>query len=119
MGKEVTLQELESTFKTIKPGSRIFVSTGCGEPQYLMRTFAEFIGDHPKSHWGNELIQVWTLGLFNFEEDRFRDLLRFNTFFISPVFRNAVNSGKADYAPVFLSQVPSLFKTKRIALDVA
>jgi len=119
MGKEVSLQELESTFKTIKPGSRIFVSTGCGEPQYLMRTFSEFIGNHPKSHWGNELIQVWTLGLFNFEEDRFRDLLRFNTFFISPVFRNAVNSGKADYAPVFLSQVPSLFKSKRIALDVA
>jgi acyl-CoA hydrolase/GNAT superfamily N-acetyltransferase len=119
MGKELSIEQLSTAFKDIKPGSRIFVSTGCGEPQFLMRTFAEYIGSNPKSHWGNELIQVWTLGLFNFEEDRFRDLLRFNTFFISPVFRNAVNTGRADYAPVFLSQVPALFKSKRIALQVA
>lgn len=119
MAKELTVDQLGTIFSQIKQGSRIFVSTGCGEPQFLMRSFAEFVATHPKSHWGNELVQVWTLGLFNFEEDRFKDLIRFNTFFISPVFRRAVNSGMADYAPVFLSQVPNLFHSKRIDLQVA
>jgi acyl-CoA hydrolase/RimJ/RimL family protein N-acetyltransferase len=119
MAKELQLHELDKAFEKIRAGSRIFVSTGCAEPQYLMRQFSEFIGNHPKSHWGNELLQVWTLGLFNFEEERFKDLLRFNTFFISPVFRNAVNRGLADYSPIFISQVPHLFRSKRIHLHVA
>lgn len=119
MAKELQIDELESTFDLIKAGSRIFVSTGCAEPQFLMKTFSDFIGNHPKSHWGNELVQVWTLGLFNFEEERFRDSLRFHTFFVSPVFRNAVNKGLVDYAPIFLSQVPYLFRSKRVPLQVA
>ncbi|TNE72974.1 GNAT family N-acetyltransferase [bacterium] len=119
MAKELPIHELHKAFEKIRASSRIFVSTGCAEPQYLIKQFSEYVGSHPKSHWGNELLQVWTLGLFNFEEERFKDLLRFNTFFISPVFRNAVNTGLADYSPIFISQVPHLFRSKRIHVHVA
>src|SRR6266545_4939954 len=51
-----------------------------------------------------------------------RDLLehfRHNAFFIGPNVREAVNDAVADYTPIFLSEIPSLFRQKKIHLDVA
>src|SRR6185503_3576338 len=44
---------------------------------------------------------------------------RHNAFFIGPNVRNAVNQGIADYTPIFLSEIPALFRQKRIHLDLA
>jgi len=106
-------------FSNIHPGNRIFIGTGCGEPQYLVKALIKYVQSHPKAFFDAELLQVWTLGLAPYADEKFRDNFRHNSFFISNNTREAVNRGLADYTPMFLSQVPALFQKKLVPVDVA
>src|SRR5512139_2578517 len=109
----------ENIFAGIHPGDRIFVGTGCGEPQCLVRALIRYVQSHPKSFFDTEVLQVWNLGVSPYADDRFRDNFRYNSFFIGKNSREAVNQGVADYTPIFLSAVPDLFYRRRIPVDVA
>jgi acyl-CoA hydrolase/RimJ/RimL family protein N-acetyltransferase len=106
-------------FSHIHPGNRIFIGTGCGEPQCLVRALIEFVQSHPKAFFDTELLQVWTLGVVPYSDEKFKDNFRRNSFFIGNNARQAVNKGLADYTPIFLSQVPGLFNRKLVPVDVA
>jgi len=110
---------LERIFSHIHPGDRIFIGTGCGEPQFLVRELTAYNQAHPKAFVDAEVLQVWNLGVNSYAEEQFRENFRFNSFFIGTTAREAVNEGLADYTPIFLSAVPELFYKKRVPLDVA
>jgi len=109
----------ERIFSNIHPGNRIFIGTGCGEPQCLVRALINYVRSHPKAFFDAELLQVWTLGVAPYADEKFKDNFRHNSFFIGNNIREAVNDGLADYTPVFLSQVPGLFQKKLVPVDVA
>jgi len=109
----------EEIFSHIHAGDKIFIGTGCGEPQYLVQALVNFISSNPKAFFGIELIHVWTLGTAPYLDDKFRDNFRINSFFISEGTRNAINEGAADYTPISLSAVPGLFRREIIPIDVA
>lgn len=106
-------------FKEIHPGDRIFISTGCGEPQYLVQSLLDFVQSNPKAFLDAELINVVTLGVAPYTDEKFRYNFRLNSFFVGNNTRNAVNRAAADYTPIFLSAVPELIRSGRIPLDVA
>ncbi|MCU0637696.1 MAG: acetyl-CoA hydrolase, partial [Methanothrix sp.] len=105
-------------FQQIRPGDRIFVGTGCGEPQHLVRSLFDFARQHPKAFLDAELINIVTLGVAPYADERFKDNVRLNSFFISESTRRAVNRAEADYTPIFLSELPGLIRSGRIPLDV-
>ena len=109
----------EWIFSAIHPGNRIFIGTGCGEPQCLVKALIDYVRSHPKAFFDTELLQVWTLGVAPYADEKFKDNFRHNSFFIGNNTRDAVNQGLADYTPVFLSQVPGLFQKKLVPVDVA
>ena len=109
----------DEVFKTIHRGDRLFVGTGCGEPQYLMNALAEFVDENPKAFFDAEVLQVWTLGVAPYAERKYLRNFRHNSFFVGDNTRKAVNEGLADYTPIFLSQVPGLFETGHVNIDVA
>ncbi len=109
----------ERIFSAIHPGNRIFIGTGCGEPQYLVQALIRYVQSHPKAFFDTELLQVWTLGVAPYADEKFKDNFRHNSFFIGNNTRAAVNEGLADYTPIFLSQVPGLFRKKLVPVDVA
>ncbi len=106
-------------FGQIHPGNRIFIGTGCGEPQYLVGALINYVQSHPKSFVDAELLQVWTLGITPYLDEKFKDNFRHNFFFIGANTRDTINKGIADYSPVFLWQVPELFRKKFIPIDMA
>jgi acyl-CoA hydrolase/ribosomal protein S18 acetylase RimI-like enzyme len=106
-------------FSHIHPGDRIFIATGCGEPQYLVGALIQYVEGHPKAFFDAEVLQVWTLGLAPYTDKKFKQNFRHNSFFIGNTTREAVNQGLADYTPIFLSQVPDLLKRKVVPVDVA
>ncbi len=106
-------------FSRIRRGDRIFVGTGCGEPQYLVRSLAHYVESNPKAFFGTEIIHVLTLGVAPYADARFQSNFRHNSFFVGPNTRGPVNEGVADYTPIFLSQVPGLFDRRFISIDVA
>jgi 4-hydroxybutyrate CoA-transferase len=48
-----------------------------------------------------------------------RGCFRSVSFFNGPAMREPVADGRADFVPIFLSDVPGLFASRRVALDVA
>lgn len=110
---------LDGIFSCIHRGDRIFIHTGCGEPQYLVRKLIEFVSSHPKAFFDAEVLQVWTLDLAPYTDEKFRANFRHNSFFIGKNTRTAVNEGAADYTPIFLSQVPDIFYREVVPIDVA
>nr|MDA8083660.1 hypothetical protein [Nitrospiraceae bacterium] len=106
-------------FSHIHPGDHIFIGTGCGEPQRLVGSLTRFVQTHPKAFVDAEVLQVWSLGVAPYTDEKYLDNFRQNSFFIGKNTREAVNRGGADYTPVFLSTVPGLLKSGRVRVDVA
>ncbi|NLX13381.1 MAG: GNAT family N-acetyltransferase [Phycisphaerales bacterium] len=101
--------------KKIRRGDRVFVGSACGEPQELVRAMVEFGTDLADT----EVVHVLTLGVAPYTDPRYAPAFRANAFFIGNSVRGAVNEARADYTPIFLSQVPGLFKSRRVGIDVA
>lgn len=106
-------------FQEIRPGDKIFIGTGCGEPQYLAQALLNHVNKNPKAFMDAELINIVNLGVAPYSDEKFRDNFRLNSFFIGNSIRRAVNRGAADYTPIFLSAVPNLICTNRMRIDVA
>ncbi len=99
----------------IKNGSRVFLGTGCGEPQHLIRTMVENMAIQDVM-----VYQMLSSTLSNYVDDpSFLRRFAMKLFFISSSMRKAAFEGKIDYLPSYLSQIPRLFASKRIGLDVA
>ncbi len=99
----------------IKSGSRVFIGTGCGEPQYLIR---EMVGN---ARLQDILIyQMLSRTLAEYVDDEsFLNRFSLKLFFISGAMRKAAFEGKIDYVPAYISQIPRLFAGKQIGLDAA
>lgn len=109
----------ETIFSHIHRGGRIFIGTACGEPEYLVKVLVKYVSRHPKTLFDEEILHVWTLGSAPYTSYRFRPNFRHNSFYIGDKTRAAVNRGAADYTPVSLSDIPELFSSGLIPIDVA
>ena len=106
-------------FSHIHRGDRIFIHTACGEPQYLVQALIQFVESNPKAFFDAEVIQVWTLGVAPYTDEKFKYNFRHNSFFVGNNSREAVNRGMADYTPIFLSHVPQLLYRGLVPINVA
>jgi acyl-CoA hydrolase/GNAT superfamily N-acetyltransferase len=109
----------EKIFGHIRRGDRIFIGTGCGEPQHLVQAFIQFVSSNPKAFFDAEILHIWALGVAPYGDEKFQRNFRYNSFFVGNNTRDAVNRGEADYTPIFLSEVPDLLHQRTIPIDVA
>lgn len=110
---------VNDAFSAIQRGDRLFIGTGCGEPQHLVNALVDYVEKERGNVIGTEILHVWTLGVAPYTNPRLERSFRYNSFFIGESTRAAVNSGHADYTPMHLSQVPELFRKGIISVDVA
>jgi len=111
-------QRLTSPQRAVAPirsGKRVFVGGGAAEPQTLVEALVARAGRLADT----EILNVLTLGVALYTEEHFANQFRCNSFFIGPNTRSAVNECRADYTPVFLSELPALFRRGQIPLDWA
>jgi acyl-CoA hydrolase/ribosomal protein S18 acetylase RimI-like enzyme len=113
-----TFVPLDEAFSAIHRGDRIFIGTGCGQPQYLLDELVRYTESNPKAFFDAEVLHVWTLGVAPYLKDELKRNFRLNSFFIGQSTREAVNEGMADYTAIFLSQVPGLLQRRVIPIDV-
>jgi acyl-CoA hydrolase len=105
----------EEALKVIKPGHRVFVHGGAATPHYLLKKIAE----RSSELWNVELVSVSLQGDAIIADRKYKDNFRINSLFVSKNIREAVNEGRGDYVPIFLSEIPILFKRNILPLDVA
>jgi len=105
----------EKAVECIKPGHRVFLHGGAATPHYLVEKMVE------RAHelWNVELVSISTQGTALFADKKYKDNFRINSLFVSPNVRQAVNDGRGDYIPIFLSEIPNLFRRNILPLDVA
>lgn len=99
----------------IKPGNRIFIGTGCAQPQHLVNALVE----HSSHIYDAHIIHLLTMGAAPYADEKFREKFKMNSFFIADNVRNALSKGIGDYTPIFLSDIPQEFEAGRIPVDFA
>ena len=106
-------------FSHIRRGHHIFVTSGCGEPQYLISAMTKYVESHPKAFFDAEIIQIYSLGIAPYTDEKFKSNFRHNSFFIGNNTRDTVNKGAADYTPISLSDIPALINGGIVPIDIA
>lgn len=99
----------------IQDGNRIFISSGCGEPQHLVKNLLPLL----ERRRDLELVQNFSMGLLPEDWTDLEGHCRLRTFFVGQRSRTAVNMGMADYVPIYFSSIPRLFREEgMLRLDV-
>ena len=101
--------------RLLRPGRRIFIGSGAAQPVSLVDAMVRF----GRQLADNEVVHLLTLGPAPYTAPDCADRFRHNAFFIGPNVRTAVREGRADFTPVFLSEIPSLLRSGRLPVDAA
>src|SRR3982751_2053737 len=105
----------EDSVNYVKSGDRVFIHGSAATPVHLIKCLQnryEELSDV-------ELVTITSLGDIDFNNPLYRKSFFLNSLFVSANTRSVVNSSSGDYVPVFLSQIPQLFKTRILPIDVA
>jgi acyl-CoA hydrolase/GNAT superfamily N-acetyltransferase len=99
----------------IRPGHRVFVGTGCAQPEDLVQALSA----RSRELTDTEIIHLLTLGTAPYATEELSQCFRVNSFFISENVRGIIHKGLGDYTPIFLSDIPRLFISGQLPLDAA
>jgi acyl-CoA hydrolase len=101
--------------KKIKSGDRVFVHGVSATPVQLIQAMT----DRHQELKNVEVIHLHTEGPAPYAAEEYKNSFFVNALFVGANVRKAVNQGRGDYIPVFLSEVPSLFRHGILPIDVA
>lgn len=105
----------EEAISVIKSGDRIFSHGSACTPNYLLNELA-----NQSSRFKDiEMVSITQQGAVAIARPEYKDNFHINSLFVSTPVREAVNSNRGDFVPIFLSEIPILFKNKILPLDVA
>src|SRR5215469_2392569 len=100
----------------VQSGQRVFVQGACATPTVLLEALVER-GEELRDV---EIMHLHTYGPTTYTDERWAGHFALRALFVAENTRAAVNSGRASYTPVFLSDVPALFAPgNELSVDVA
>ncbi|MBX2961004.1 MAG: acetyl-CoA hydrolase/transferase family protein [Cyclobacteriaceae bacterium] len=101
--------------KVIESGNRVFVHGSAATPQFLLNALAKRAHELKNV----ELVAVSTLGNLELAKPEYAESFYINSLFVSENIRAAINDGRGNYIPIFLSEISKLFEKNILPLDVA
>lgn len=101
--------------KSIKSGHRVFIHGGAATPVSLVKAMQQ---RHTELK-NVELVSVTNMGDIDFDHPDYAQSFYVNSLFVSANTRAVSNSAYGDYVPIFLSEIPLLFRRNILPLDVA
>ncbi|MCX6879749.1 MAG: GNAT family N-acetyltransferase [Verrucomicrobia bacterium] len=110
-----TIATAMTAVKKIRPGQRVFIGTGCAEPLELVGALTQRARELPDT----EILHLLTFGEAPYAHRDLAQYFRVNSFFIAENVRDIIQEGLGDYTPIHLSDVPRLFNSGQLPLDVA
>lgn len=101
--------------KSIESGQRVYLGGGAGVPQTLERAMVARAGELRNV----EIVHVLAFAGGEYLARQYAASFRHRALFAGENARAAIREGRADYTPVFLSEVPELFRDGTLPIDVA
>jgi acetyl-CoA hydrolase len=112
----VSLLTPAEAVRHVKSGDRVYVQAGAATPHHLLDALVRRAPELRDV----EIVHLHTEGAAPYASPSVQESFRHNALFIGPNVRDAVADGRADYTPIFLSEIPSLFRPGgALPLDVA
>ena len=105
----------KEALKVIKSDDHVFIHSAAATPQLLVNELSKRSGELRNV----SIYSMHTEGNAPYASPECADAFKIKTFFIGDNIREAVQEGRGSYIPVFLSEVPMLFRKNIIPLDVA
>ena len=100
--------------QAVQSGNRVWIQSGCGTPSPLVKALV----DRSPEVRDVEVVHLMTLGSADYTRPEFEGHFRHRGLFLGPNTREAVAAGRADYTPIFLSEIEGLFESGAMPLDV-
>jgi acyl-CoA hydrolase len=111
----MTYIQAAEALQIIQSGQRIYIHGSACTPIFMLQKLAE-----QAQRWKDlELVSISLYGNIEVDKPAYSDHFHMNSLFVSDSIRQAVNEGRCDYIPVFLSEIPDLFKRNILPIDVA
>lgn len=105
----------ERAIDLIRPGDAVFIHSAAATPMTLVDALVE----RAKTLRRVRIIHIHTEGKAPYAAPELADVFDIDAFFVGRNLRQAVAEGRADYIPAFLSEIPSLIRSKLVPVDVA
>src|SRR5260370_33542337 len=109
------LRTPEEALLYVQSGMRVYIQPGCAEPETLVEALMQrgpFVEDV-------ELVHMLTMGTAPYVAPEMAGHFRHNAMFLGANVRDPINDGRADYTPIYLSEVADLSVSAALAPDVA
>jgi 4-hydroxybutyrate CoA-transferase len=105
----------QEALRCVESHMRVYIQPGCAEPETLVGALI----DRGPLVRDVEIVHLLTMGRADYIAPEMAGHFRHNAMFIGANVRQAVNDGRADYTPIFLSEIESLFESGEMVIDVA
>lgn len=109
------LTDVATALKKIESGNRVYLGGGAGVPIQLSQALVDRAGELRNV----EITHILTFADAPYVDQKYEGVFRVNALFIGHNVRKAVQEGRADFTPIFLSEIPGLFQNGRLPIDVA
>ena len=104
----------EQALQAVRSEDRVWIQSGCGTPSVLVDAL---VANAPHLR-DVEIVHMMTLGSARYTRPEYEGHFRHRGLFLGPNVRDAVAAGRADYTPIFLSEIEGLFESGQLPLDV-
>jgi acyl-CoA hydrolase len=105
----------EDLIDLIRPGDSVFIHSAAATPTTLVKALVV----RAKTLRHLRIIHIHTEGKAPYASPELSDIFDIDAFFVGKNVRKAVAEGRADYIPAFLSEIPTLIRTRLVPVDVA
>ncbi len=100
--------------EAVRSGARVWIQSGCGTPSTLVNALVARAAELRDV----EIVHMMTLGSADYTKPEYEGHFRHRGLFLGANVREAVAAGRADYTPIFLSEIEGLFTSGALPLDV-
>lgn len=111
----IQYQSAHEALTLVKNGDRVFIHGGAATPQLLVDALTARHAELRKV----EIVHLHTEGNAAYARPEYKDSFHINSFFVGANIRPFVNHSNVQYIPIFLSEIPALFRKGVMPLDVA
>src|SRR6266536_5501756 len=109
------LRTADEALRFVESGMRVYIQPGCAEPE----TLVEALMRRGPAVRDVEIVHMMTMGVAPYVAPEMAGHFRHNAVFIGSNVREAINDGRADYTPIYLSEIEELFESGVMPIDVA
>lgn len=109
------IRSADEALQFVQSGMRVYIQPGCAEPEALVEALMRR-GPEVRDV---EIVHMMTMGVAPYVAKEMAGHFRHNAVFIGSNVREAINDGRADYTPIYLSEIEGLFESGAMPIDVA